>query len=147
MGTVNLTETPWTFKTKTPMKGPEQRRDQVLLLGTSTNNIWQIWNLKRSALRRTLREFRTLRTYPSEVSTRLKGLDWLIAAEINFSSIFAQKLVELKGLPSINTMGPVSARMLQDVRVSHKEQRRDGIWGRLLKKSPTRTSCEDAQES
>ena len=51
----------------------------------------------------------------------ITGVDWLIAASINFSSTTALRFAELEGLPSNNTMGPVNARPLQDVRLNHDE--------------------------
>ena len=50
------------------------------------------------------------------------GVDWLIAAGINFSSTTALRFADLEGLPSNNTMGPVNARPLQDVRLNHDEE-------------------------
>ena len=49
----------------------------------------------------------------------IAGLDWLIAAGINFSSTTALRFADLKGLLSINTMGLVIARSLQDVKMNH----------------------------
>ena len=43
------------------------------------------------------------------------GLDYLIAAESNFSSTTAIRLTDLERLASNNTMGHVNARTLQDV--------------------------------
>ena len=43
-------------------------------------------------------------------------VDWLIAAGINFSCTSALRFADLDGLPSNNTMGPVNARPLQDVK-------------------------------
>ena len=40
----------------------------------------------------------------------ITGVDWLIAASINFSSTTALRFADLGGLPSNNTMGPVNAR-------------------------------------
>ena len=51
----------------------------------------------------------------------ITGVDWLIAAGINFSSITALRFADLEGLPSNNTMGPVSARPLQDLKLNHGE--------------------------
>ena len=51
----------------------------------------------------------------------ITGVDWLIAASINFSSTTALRFADLEGLPSNNTMGPVNARPLQDVRLNHDE--------------------------
>ena len=51
----------------------------------------------------------------------ITGVDWLIAAGIKFSSITALRFADLEGLPSNNTMGPVNARPLQDVKLSHDE--------------------------
>ena len=55
----------------------------------------------------------------------ITGVDWLIAASINFSSTTALRFADLEGLPSNNTMGPVNARPLQDVRLNHDEGNRD----------------------
>ena len=49
----------------------------------------------------------------------ITGVDWLIAAGINFSSTTALRFADLEGLPSNNTMGPVNARPLQDVKLNH----------------------------
>ena len=62
----------------------------------------------------------------------ITGVDWLIAASINFSSTTALRFAELEGLPSNNTMGPVNARPLQDVRLNHDEGNREERPGRLL---------------
>ena len=51
----------------------------------------------------------------------ITGEDWLIAAGINFSSTTAMRFADLEGLPSNNTMGPVSARPLQDIKLNHDE--------------------------
>ena len=51
----------------------------------------------------------------------IAAVDWLIAAGINFSSTTALRFADLEGLPSNNTMGLVSARPLQDVKMSHDE--------------------------
>ena len=51
----------------------------------------------------------------------ITGVDWLIAANINFSSKTALRFADLEGLHSNNTMGPVNARPLQDVRLNHDE--------------------------
>ena len=55
----------------------------------------------------------------------ITGVDWLVAASINFSSTTALRLADLEILPSKNTMGPVKARPLQDVRLNHDEGNRD----------------------
>ena len=62
----------------------------------------------------------------------ITGVDWLIAASINFSSTTALRFADLEGLPSNNTMGPVNARPLQDVRLSHDEGNREERPGRFL---------------
>ena len=49
------------------------------------------------------------------------GVDWLIAASINFSSTTALRFADLEGLPPNNTMGPVNARPLLDVSLNHDE--------------------------
>ena len=62
----------------------------------------------------------------------IAGVDWLIAACINFSSTTALRFADLEGLPSNNTMGPVNARPLRDVRLNHEEGNRVERPGRLL---------------
>ena len=57
---------------------------------------------------------------------------WLIAASIIFSSTTALRFADLEGLPSNNTMGPMSARPLQDVRLNHDEGNREERPGRFL---------------
>ena len=56
----------------------------------------------------------------------IAGVDWLIAAGINFSSTTALRFADLEGLPSNNTMGPVNARLLQDVKLNHDERNAKG---------------------
>ena len=62
----------------------------------------------------------------------ITGVDWLIAASINFSSTAALRFADLEGSPSNNTMGPVNARPLQDVRLNHEEGNREERPGRFL---------------
>ena len=62
----------------------------------------------------------------------ITGVDWLIAASINFSSTTALRFADLEGLPSNNTMGPVNARPLQVVRLNHDEGNREERPGRFL---------------
>ena len=62
----------------------------------------------------------------------ITGVDWLIAASINFSSTMALRFADLEGLPSNNTMGPVNARLLQDVRLNHDEGNCEERPGRFL---------------
>ena len=62
----------------------------------------------------------------------ITGVDWLIAAGINFSSITALRFADLEELPSNNTMGPVNARRLQDVKPNHDERNREERPGRFL---------------
>ena len=63
----------------------------------------------------------------------ITGVDWLIAAGINFSSTVALRFADLEGLPSNNTMGPVNARSLQDEKLNHDEGNREERLGRFLK--------------
>ena len=56
----------------------------------------------------------------------------MMAASINFSSTTALRFADLEGLPSNNTMGPVNARPLQDVRLNHDEGNREERPGRFL---------------
>ena len=60
------------------------------------------------------------------------GVDWLIAAGINFSSTTALRFADLEGLPSNNTMDPVNARPLQDVKLNQKVVNREERPGRFL---------------
>ena len=62
----------------------------------------------------------------------ITGVDWLIAASINFSSTTALRFTDLEGLPSNNTMAPVNARPLQEVRLNHDEGNREERPGRFL---------------
>ena len=62
----------------------------------------------------------------------ITGVDWLIAAGINFSSTTALRFADLEGLPSNNTMGPVNARPLQEVKLNHDEGNREKRPGRFL---------------
>ena len=62
----------------------------------------------------------------------ITGVDWLIAAGIYFSSTTALRFADLEGLPSNNTMGPVNARPLQDVKLNHDEGNREERPGRFL---------------
>ena len=56
----------------------------------------------------------------------------MIAAGIKFSSTTALRFADLEGLPSNNTMGPVNARPLQDVKLNHDEGNRAERPGRFL---------------
>ena len=62
----------------------------------------------------------------------IASVDWLIAAGINFSSTTALRFADLEGLPSNNTMGPVSARHLQNVKLNHNEGKWEERPGRFL---------------
>ena len=63
----------------------------------------------------------------------ITGMDWLIAAGINFSSTTALRFADFEGLPSNNTMGPaVNARPLQDLKLNHDEGNREEKPGRFL---------------
>ena len=62
----------------------------------------------------------------------ITGVDWLIAASINFSSTTALRFADLEGLPPNNTMGPVNARPLQDKKLNHDEGNRKERPGRFL---------------
>ena len=62
----------------------------------------------------------------------ITGVDWLIAAGINFSSTTGLRFADLEGLPSNNTMGPVNARPLQNVKLNHDEGNREERPGRFL---------------
>ena len=62
----------------------------------------------------------------------ITGVDLLIAAGINISSTTALRFADLQGLLSNNTMGPVNARPLQDVKLNHGEGNREERPGRFL---------------
>ena len=51
--------------------------------------------------------------------TRSQAWTGLIAAGIKFSLTTALRFADLEGLPSNNTMGPVNAKPLQDVKLNH----------------------------
>ena len=61
----------------------------------------------------------------------IPGVEWLIAAGINFNSTPAL-IADLEGLPSNNTMGPVNARPLQDVKLNNDEGNQEERPGRFL---------------
>ena len=58
--------------------------------------------------------------------------DWLIAAGINISSTSPLRFVDLEGLPSNKTIGPVSSTPLQDVKLNHDEGNREERPGRFF---------------
>ena len=62
----------------------------------------------------------------------ITGVDWLITAGIKFSSTTTLRFADLEGLPSNNTLGPVNARPLQDVKLNHDEENREERPGRFL---------------
>ena len=62
----------------------------------------------------------------------ITGVDSLIGAGTNFSSTSALRFADLEGLLSNNTMGPVNARPLQDVKLNHDEGNRKERPGRFL---------------
>ena len=62
----------------------------------------------------------------------ITGVDWLIAAGINFSSTTALRFADLEGLPSNITMNPVNARPSQDKKLNHDEGNREERPGRFL---------------
>ena len=62
----------------------------------------------------------------------ITGVEWLIAAGINFSSTTALRFDDLEGLPSNNTMGSLNARPLQDVKLNHDKGNREERPGRFL---------------
>ena len=62
----------------------------------------------------------------------ISGVDWLKAAGIKLSSTTALSFADLEGLSSNNTMGPVNARPLQDVKLNHDKGNREERRGRFL---------------
>ena len=62
----------------------------------------------------------------------IASVEWLIAAGINFSSTTGLRIGDLEGLPSNNTMGPVNARPLQDLKMNHSEGKREKRPGGFL---------------
>ena len=62
----------------------------------------------------------------------ITGVDWLIAAGINFSSTTALRFADLEVLPPNNTMVPVNARPLQDVKMNLDEGNREERPGTFL---------------
>ena len=62
----------------------------------------------------------------------IAGVDWLIAAGISFSSTTALRFADLEGLPSNNTMGPVNAGPLQEVKLNHGDGNREERPGKFL---------------
>ena len=72
----------------------------------------------------TMRKLNEAKLHLNELYS-IVGVDWLIAAGINFSSTTALRFADLEGLFSNNTLGPVNARPLQDVRTNHGEGNRE----------------------
>ena len=67
----------------------------------------------------------------------ITGVDWLIAAGPKFSSTTALRFADLERLPSNNTMGPMNARSLRDVKLNHDEgNREEGLGGFLTTRAP-----------
>ena len=62
----------------------------------------------------------------------IAGVDWLIAASINFSSTTALRFADLEGPPSNNKMSPVNARSLHHVKLNHGKVNREERPGRFL---------------
>ena len=62
----------------------------------------------------------------------IAGVDWLMAAGINFNSTTALRFAGLEGLTSNNTMGPVNERSLQVVKLNHDEGNREKRPGKFL---------------
>ena len=56
----------------------------------------------------------------------------LVGSGMNFSSTSALRFADLEGMPSNNTMGPVRARSLQDVKLNYDEGNRAERPGRFL---------------
>ena len=71
-----------------------------------------------------MRKLNEAKLYVNELYS-IVGVDWLIAAGINFSSTTALRFADLEGLFSNNTLGPVNARPLEDVRMNHGEGNRE----------------------
>ena len=107
-----------------------------------------LMNLKFQTVRFATDAIRTLNGARLSVNGlySIAGVNWLIAAGINFSSTTALRFADLEGLPSNNTMGLVNARHLQDVKLSHGEGNREERPRKILDNECTkRTTCENVQ--
>ena len=62
----------------------------------------------------------------------IAGVECLVAAGIIFSSTTALRFADLDGLPSNNTMVPVNARRLQDMKMNQGKGNRVERSGRFL---------------
>ena len=59
-------------------------------------------------------------------------VDLLRVANISFNSTTALRLANFEGLASNNTIIPVNARTLQDMKKNHEENRKDDRRGRFI---------------
>ena len=124
LGPVNLTaETPSTSRSDTKSETTSTSRENrcpdrsSLMWSRPTSSPWHVYkddlmklNLQTvSFLADVMRMLSGARLSVSGLYS-ITGVDWLIAAGINFSSTTALRFADLEGLPSNNTMGPVNAR-------------------------------------
>ena len=124
LGPVNLTaETPSTSRSDTKSETTSTSREKrcpnrsSLMRSRPTSSPWHVYNddlmkLKLQTVCFLADVMRMLSGARLSVSGlySITGVDWLIAAGINFSSTTALRFADLEGLPSNNTMGPVNAR-------------------------------------
>ena len=124
LGPVNLTaETPSTSRSDTKSETTSTSREKrcpnrsSLMWSRPTSSPWHVYkddlmklNLQTvSFLADVMRMLSGARLSVSGLYS-ITGMDWLIAAGINFSSTTALRFADLEGLPSNNTMGPVNTR-------------------------------------
>ena len=143
LGPVNPTvdTTSGTSRSDTTSTSSEERRPDrsVLMWSRPIPSLWNIFNQKLMKLNLQTVKFaadamKMLNGAKLSVNRlySIVGADWLIAAGINLSSTTALRFDDLDGLLSKNTMGPVNARPLQDVRMNHGKQNWEERPGRFL---------------
>ena len=142
IGPVNpIEETAGTSRSETTSTSREERRPGrgSLMWSRPTPSPWHVYkdelmklDLQRVSFIEDARRMLNGATLSVSRLYSITGVDWLIAASINFSSTTALRFDDLEGLPSNNKMGPVNARPLQDVRLNHDEENREERPGRFL---------------
>ena len=142
IGPVNpIEETAGTSRSETKSTSREERRPSrgSLMWSRPIPSPWHVYkdelmklDLQRVSFIEDARRMLNGATLSVSRLYSITGVDWLIAASINFSSTTALRFADLEVLHSNNTMGPVNARPLQDVRLNHDEGNREERPGRFL---------------
>ena len=157
LGPVNsTTDTSGTSRSETTSTGREERQPDrsSLILSRPIPSPWHVYKqdlvkLNLQTVRFAADAIKMLNGARLSVNGlySIPGVDWLIAAGINFSSTTALRFDNLEGLTSNNTMGPVNARLWPDVKMNHSEGNREKTRKILDKKGTDRKTCGNFQTS